>query len=143
MYGDSSSKPSRSSLKDGHFNNKDDNTDNKGREQIHSDDEENSLDANNYDLNDGGTDDAARGYDETKDLFSDNEQEGTAGDADTGTGGGGGGVNDIFGGEGREGGAGGGARGSDDEDDETIDDFSFTPSRDVGSTGKRANPFKV
>ena len=53
-------------------------------------------------------------------------------------------MNDIFGGEGREGGGGtgGGARGS-DEEDETIDDFSFTPSRDVGSTGKRANPFKV
>ena len=140
--GGSSSKPSRSSSKDGHFDNKDDNTGNKRREQVHSDDDdENSLDANNYDLNDGGMDDVARGYDETKELFSDNEQEGTAGDVDTGTGGGG--VNDIFGGEGREGGAGGGARGSDDEDDETIDDFSFTPSRDVGSTGKRANPFKV
>jgi hypothetical protein len=120
-----SSKTSRS-LKDGRFD-KDD-TSSKRREQIS--DDENSLDAN-YDINDGGMD-AVRGYDETKELFSDTEQD-EGGDHVT-TGDGGAAVGGVLGGE-------GGGEGSDD--DETIDDFSFTPSRDVGSTGKRANPFKV
>ena len=118
------SKTSRSS-KDDRFDKED--SSNKRRER--DSDDENSLDANNYDLNDGGMD-ALRGYDETKELFSDTEQEEgdghvTAGDGSTG----------VLEGEG-EGGGGG-------SDDETIDDFSFTPSRNVGSTGKRANPFKV
>ena len=117
-----SSKTSRSS-KDDHLD-KDDSA-NKRRER--DSDDENSLDANNYDLNDGGMD-ALRGYDETKELFSDTEQEEGDGHVTTGDGGAG-----VFGGEGEGGGS----------DDETIDDFSFTPSRNVGSTGKRANPFKV
>jgi hypothetical protein len=116
-----SSKTSRPS-KDDRFDKGD--TSSKRREQVS--DDENSLDAN-YDLNDGGTD-AARGYDETKELFSDTEQD-EGGDHVT-TGDGGAGVGGILGGGGSD-------------DDETIDDFSFTPSRDVGSTGKRANPFKV
>lgn len=120
--GGGSSKTSRSS-KDGQFD-KDDSS-NKRRER--DSDDENSLDANNYDLNDGGTD-ALRGYDETKELFSDTEQE--EGDDHVTTGDG------VLGEEGEQGGDGG-------SDDETIDDFSFTPSRDMGSTGKRANPFKV
>ena len=74
--------------------------------------------------------DARRGYDETKELFGETEQEG-AGETGDGDGGGG-----ILGGE-REG------RGGGSDDDEMIDDFSFTLIRDVGSTGKRANPFKV
>lgn len=118
------SKPSRSS-KDERFDEDDTNYERRGKDN----DDENSLDAD-YDLNDGGTD-TRRGHDETKELFSDTEQEGGG---ETGDGDGGGG---ILGGEG-EGRGGGGS-----DDDETIDDFSFTPTRDVGSTGKRANPFKV
>ncbi len=118
-----SSKTSRP-LKDDRFD-KDDTT-SKRREQ--GSDDENSLDAN---CDDGGAD-AVRGYDETKELFSDTEQE-EGGDHVT-TGDGGTAVGGILGGEGGGGGS---------DDDETIDDFSFTPSRDMGSTGKRANPFKV
>ena len=114
-----SSKTARSS-KDDRFN--DDDTNNERKEL----DDENSLDAD-YDLNEGGAN-ALRGYDETKELFSDTEQEGAG---DTGDGGGG-----ILGGEEEKG-------GGESDDNETIDDFSFTPSRDVGSIGKRANPFKV
>ena len=122
------SKTSRSSKGD-QFDKED--SSNKRREQ--DSDDENSLDGNNHDLTDGGMD-ALRGYDETKELFSDTEQEQEEGDGHVTTGDGGAGV---LGGEGEGGGAGGGS------DDETIDDFSFTPSRNVGSTGKRANPFKV
>ena len=117
-----SSKPSRSS-KDDRFD--EDDTNDERREQ--ADDDENSLGAD-YNLNDGGTD-ARRGYDETKELFSDTEQEGGGVTGDAGGG--------ILG-EGERGGGGGGS-----DDDEMIDDFSFTPTKDIGITGKRANPFKV
>ena len=70
------------------------------------------------------------GYDETKELFSDSEQD-PAGD----------------GGMEAEGERGGGGGGGGESDDGLDDDFSFTPTRDVGgfsaSSGKRANPFKV
>ena len=68
------------------------------------------------------------GYDETKELFSDSEQD-PAGD----------GGMEV---EGERGGGGGG-----ESDDGLDDDFSFTPTGDGGgfsaSSGKRANPFKV
>ena len=101
----------------------------KRREQYS--DNQNSLDAN-YDLNDEGTD-TVRGYDETTELFSYTEQEGGGENGD-----GAGAIGGILGGEGESRGEGGGG-----SDNETIDDFSFTPTRDVGSIGKRANPFKV
>ena len=114
-----SSKTSRSSKDDRFY---EDDTNNERKEQ----DGENSLDAHNNE----GDADAMRGYDETKELFSDTEQEGVGDAGDGGDGGGG-----ILGGEEEKGG--------ESDDDETIDDFSFTPTRDVSSTGKRANPFKV
>ena len=116
-----SSKTSRSSKDDRFY---EDDTNNERKEQ----DGENSLDTD-YDDNEEDTD-AMRGYDETKELFSDTEQEGVDDAGDGGDGGGG-----ILGGEEEKGG--------ESDDDETIDDFSFTPTRDVSSTGKRANPFKV
>ena len=67
------------------------------------------------------------GYDETKELFSDSEQD-PVGDGDMEV-------------EGERGGGGG------ESDDGLDDDFSFTPTGDGGgfsaSSGKRANPFKV
>ena len=101
----------------------------KRREQ----DDENSLDAN-YDLDEGATDTMTRGYDETKELFSDTEQDAVGDTGDGGT---------DLGGEGERG------TGAGSDDDGVVDDFSFTPTRDVGgyssssTTGKRANPFKV
>lgn len=90
--------------------------------------DEESLDKNyNHEGTTSTTSDLRRreGYNETKELFSDSEQDGG---------------NDLADGE-----AGEEDRGSDNGID---DDFSFTPSRDVGgysssSTVKRANPFKV
>ena len=96
-------------------------------------DDENSLDAN-YDNDEGGTD-AMKGYDETKELFSDTEQDAVEDTGDCGA--------DLLGGEGER------ERRAGSDDDGVVDDFSFTPTRDVGgyssssTTGKRANPFKV
>ena len=96
------------------------------------DDDENSLDVN-YDQEGVTGNVRGEGYDETKELFSDSEQD-VAGDVGDG--------GDV--GKGDEGEGGGGGGGSDDG---MEDDFSFTPTRDVGgyssSSGKRANPFKV
>ena len=106
---------------------------NKEKDDIDEEDE-NSLDAN-YDDDDGGvtstTDNKKEGggggggYDETKELFSDSEQDAVR-DGDGGAG------------DGEETG----------RDYGMEDDFSFTPTRGVGGysssgSAKRANPFKV
>ena len=124
-----SGKTSRASKDDRYYEDEADSQKRRGEQ-----DDENSLDAN-YDNDEGATDAMTRGYDETKELFSDTEQDAVGDTGDCGA--------DLLGGEGER------ERRAGCDDDGVVDDFSFTPTRDVGgyssssTAGKRANPFKV
>ena len=94
-----------------------------------AEDDENSLGNNDGGVSSTGDllgGEGVGAYDETKELFSDSEQGDLAGDGGKG--------------EAEEERVG-------ESDDGMDDDFSFTPTREVGgysaSSGKRANPFKV